>query len=109
MVLLDAKTIFYYLRASYDVVVSEIESNDLVEKVIERLKSDLCTYLQKEVPEIEKKSDEWIDGILPSSESVQKIVNDIVNQMIEEIVKEIESYIHSSNDSSNDSSNEGKK
>ena len=93
--ILDPKTIFSYLRSSYDAVVSEMESNSIIEqlaeKVIERLKNDLCVYLLKEVPEIEKKSDEWIDGILPS-ETIRILVNDIVNQMIEEIVKEIKSY-----------------
>jgi hypothetical protein len=98
MVLIDTKTIFSYLRSSYNAIVSEIDSNNLVEKVVERLKGDLCTYLMKEVPEIEKKSDEWINGVLPkdSSEQVRLIVDDIVNQMIEEIVKEIESYMNSS-------------
>lgn len=96
---IDPSIIFFYLRSSFDSVVSTIEeipSNELVHKVIIGLKSDLCAYLERELPELEKEADEMIDEILPSrSEVIQKVVNDSVNRMIEEITREIESYIKS--------------
>lgn len=107
--MIDPNTIFSYLRASIDFIVSEInsdkkeqswktmiQSNEFIEKVIHKLKNDLCIHLDKELPEIEKRTDEIIDYYLPSrSEWVENAVNELVNRMIEEIVKEIESYIKS--------------
>lgn len=96
---IDPSIILFYLRSSFDSVVSTIEeipSNELVHKIITALKSDLCVYLERELPEIEKDADEMIDELLPSrSEVIQKVVNDSVNRMIEEITREIESYIKS--------------
>jgi hypothetical protein len=98
---IDTKILFSHLRNSFDFVVAEMEdivSDHLIEKVILRLKGELCKYFKNELsnslPQIEKKADVLVDELLPChSEPIENIVNDIVNRMIEEIVKEIESYL----------------
>ena len=67
------------------------------DKVMEQVRKDLCSYVEKRItsglPAFEDTLDGMVDNILPNSESVQKIVNDILNSMMEEIVKEIDTYL----------------
>lgn len=93
---IDRDTLFSYLRSTYDSIVKESEEieKDIIDKVIPRLKSNLCKYLSDSLPEIEKKADEEIDHLLPChSKMIEDMVNDLVNRMLEEIVREINGYL----------------